>query len=128
MKAILNFGDALKRFRKEFRVSSKEAAESMGTSITMYSKYENGHAFPSVKLLTNLADKYDISADYLLGRIETAYTEKNSISETSPSKKHNSESLTEDDLNGLTLAAEDNRILTYHQELTHVLAKQGITI
>ncbi len=43
-------------------------AEVLGTSQTMYARYERGaNALPLRHLLT-LCEYYDVSADYLLGR------------------------------------------------------------
>lgn len=64
----ITFGESLKRFRKEFKISAKETAARMQVSPTMYSAYENNRATPSVALLINLADAYGVSLDYLAGR------------------------------------------------------------
>ena len=37
------------------------------TSVT-YSRYENGNRSPSLDLLVKLADYFDVTLDYLLGR------------------------------------------------------------
>ncbi len=36
----------------------------------MYIRYENGSAEPSLEKLVKIADYFDVSVDYLLGRTE----------------------------------------------------------
>ena len=63
----ISLGEALKNFRKRFKVSSKDAATEMGVSPQMYSTYESNKALPSVKYIINLAKSRNVSTDYLLG-------------------------------------------------------------
>ncbi|MGM9927794.1 MAG: helix-turn-helix domain-containing protein [Bacillus sp. (in: firmicutes)] len=43
-------------------------AEAVGISTMAYYRYESGKRLPDVAILTKLADFYNISTDYLLGR------------------------------------------------------------
>ena len=61
-------GESLRRFRKNYNISQKKAAEDMGVSRTMYQAYERGDSAPSIVFLINLADVYNVSLDYLTGR------------------------------------------------------------
>lgn len=60
--------DALKRLRKTYKVTQKEAASILGISERTYQYYEYGKLEPSIKALIVLADHYNISLDYLCGR------------------------------------------------------------
>ena len=66
----MTYADALKRFRNRFGITQKQAALSAGILEQAYQKYEYGRD-PSVSVLCKLADAYDVSADYLLGRVQT---------------------------------------------------------
>ena len=58
----MNLSDALKRFRKQYKVTQKRAAERV------YQSYEYGKVIPAVTVLIALADFFDVSLDYLVGR------------------------------------------------------------
>ena len=60
--------DSLRRFRKEFNLTQKTVAESVGMRETAYSRYERGEREPAYKQLIKLADTYNVSLDYLVGR------------------------------------------------------------
>lgn len=65
----MTIAESLKRFRKEFRLSQKEVAEKIGTSQQSYQAYES-RSNPSVAVITKLADAYNVTTDYLLGRAD----------------------------------------------------------
>ena len=58
----------LRRLRKEARVSQKKLAEDIGTSQQAINKYENHNIEPDIETLIRLADYFDTSVDYLIGR------------------------------------------------------------
>lgn len=62
--------DALKRFRKEYKVTQKRAAEISGVAERVFQSYEYGKVVPTVTVLIALADFFDVSLDYLVGRSE----------------------------------------------------------
>ena len=66
----MTISESLKRFSKEFRLSQKDVAGAIGMSQQSYQAYET-RSNPSVAVITKLADAYDVSTDYLLGRSET---------------------------------------------------------
>lgn len=61
---------SLKRFRKAFNLTQKQVAESVGMNETAYQRYEQGRREPAFKQLRSIADTYDISIDYLVGRTD----------------------------------------------------------
>lgn len=63
----MTYAEALKRFRNEFKLSQREAAESVGILKPAYQKYEYGRD-PAISVLCKLADAYNVSLDYLVGR------------------------------------------------------------
>lgn len=60
--------DALKRFRKDYKVTQKQAALAAGIAERNYQEYEYGKIVPSANVLIALADYFDVSLDYLVGR------------------------------------------------------------
>ena len=64
----MQLSDGLKRFRKSYRVTQKQAAEVAGVAERVYQSYEYGKVVPTVTVLISLADFYDVSLDYLCGR------------------------------------------------------------
>lgn len=63
----MTYAEALKRFRKEFGITQRETAATAGIMTEAYQKYEYGRD-PAVSMLCKLADAYNVSIDYLLGR------------------------------------------------------------
>ena len=68
-------GDRLRKLRKEKGIQIVEVAEYLGISRQGYGNYENGTREPSMAILVKLADFYEVSADYLLGREEQKFVE-----------------------------------------------------
>ena len=64
-------GEALKRFRYEFGLSQKTVAQQVKVLPQVYSRYETDQRSPTVELLMTLADVYNVTTDYLLGRSDT---------------------------------------------------------
>lgn len=55
--------------RKKNGMSQEELADKIGVSQKSISKYEKQDVRPSWEALLNIADLFDVSTDYLLGRI-----------------------------------------------------------
>ena len=70
-----SFPVILSELRKEKGMSQKEAAHQLGISQALLSHYEKGIRECGQSFLIKAADFYDVSCDYLLGRV----IEKNSI-------------------------------------------------
>lgn len=56
--------------RKLNRFTQREVAQRLGVSQPSYIRYENGSAEPTLENLVKIADLYDVSVDFLLGRKE----------------------------------------------------------
>ena len=63
----MTYADALKRFRKDFNVTQQQVADSAGIFKQVYQRYEYGRE-PALSVLCKIADAYNISLDYLVGR------------------------------------------------------------
>ncbi len=60
----------LKEVRIMRKRKLKEAAACLGIQVRSYQAYESGEREPGVKNLIALADFYDVSLDYLMGRTD----------------------------------------------------------
>lgn len=58
----------LRELRKEMSMSQQDIGEILGVMQTVYSRYERGSITIPVELLMKLADVYETSVDYILGR------------------------------------------------------------
>lgn len=58
----------LKELRKQKRLRQQDVADAINCSQAVYSRYENGEREPSKIVLNSLADFYNVSVDYILGR------------------------------------------------------------
>ena len=64
----MNFAERLVTLRKAKGISQKEVAVCLRVAVSTMSNYENGVHEPDFETLCKLADYYDVSTDYLLGR------------------------------------------------------------
>ena len=64
------FQERLIEQRKLNRLTQRQMADFLQIAQPSYIRYENGSAQPSLENLVKLADYFDVSVDYLLGRIE----------------------------------------------------------
>ena len=58
----------LRDLREDHDKTQQEIADVLGTSQTMYARYERGANELPVRHLIKLAEYYHVSTDYLLGR------------------------------------------------------------
>ena len=61
----------LKELREGRRIYQRELAEILGMSFRGYQNYETGQSEPKLATLIALADYYQVSIDYLVGRTDT---------------------------------------------------------
>lgn len=62
------FQERLYEQRKLLKMTQNDIAKYLKISQPSYIRYENGGAEPSYESLVKLADLFDVSLDYLLGR------------------------------------------------------------
>lgn len=62
------FSRVITLLRKEKGVTQKKAAEELGISQALLSHYEKGIRECGLEFVVRVADYYDVSCDYLLGR------------------------------------------------------------
>ena len=62
----------IREMREDRDLTQTHIAEMLNMSQTGYSKYETGENDIPTRVLIALADYYDTSVDYLLGRVDEA--------------------------------------------------------
>lgn len=76
-----DFGDRLRKLRKNLDISQAELAEHLGVVPSAVGKYERmPNSFPSVEILIKLSDFFKVSLDYLLKGAEFTPSVENNIS------------------------------------------------
>lgn len=60
--------DTLKQIREEHGLTKRELCQRTGISERAYLTYEFGEREPKISVIQKLADFYDVTTDYLLGR------------------------------------------------------------
>lgn len=68
MDYLKNFSERLKELITECNKSDEQIAEIVGVHRTTIGKYKSGKDFPSTDTFIKLADFFNCSSDYLLGR------------------------------------------------------------
>jgi transcriptional regulator with XRE-family HTH domain len=62
------YGTILNKTRKSKGLTAQQVADYLNMGIRNYRKYESGHANPTLDTIVKIADLFDVSTDYLLGR------------------------------------------------------------
>ena len=79
---LKEFANKLRELRHFNKKTQKEVASKFNISVTCYAGYEQGYRSPDLETLVKIANYYNVSVDYLLGRkpepekvgkIETGY-------------------------------------------------------
>lgn len=65
---MFHFGNHLKKLRKSRNVTQKQLAADIGASERGIQQYELGERKPNYDMLIALADYFNVSIDYLVGR------------------------------------------------------------
>lgn len=73
----MNFPLRLKSLRKERKLTQEALGEKINVTKVSISGYENGNRTPDTETLQKLADFFDVSTDYLLGRTYNPQIENN---------------------------------------------------
>ena len=72
-------GQRIRDLRKQKRMSQTELAKSAGVSQTTVTAWETGKAEPSSSAVAKLADIFNVTTDYLLGRPNKHETKKDDV-------------------------------------------------
>lgn len=64
----MNLSETLKALRVSSGAPQSQIAKAAGVSTTQYQNYEYGKSEPTATVLVALADFFDVSLDYMVGR------------------------------------------------------------
>ena len=66
----MDYISRVRNLREDADKTQQEIAEYLGTSQTMYARYERGANEMPIRHLIKLSDYYQVSLDYLCGRTD----------------------------------------------------------
>ena len=64
------FAERFKELRQEIGISQDKLAKALMMSNSVICYYETNKAEPTISVLNKIADYFDVSTDYLLGRTD----------------------------------------------------------
>ena len=64
----MSFSDRVRQLRKENRITQMQLAENIKVSDRTIKRYESAEIEPTMSVIIAIADFFNVSADYLLGR------------------------------------------------------------
>jgi transcriptional regulator with XRE-family HTH domain len=64
----MDFPTRILELKKEKNLLQKDIANASGVTVRNYQRYEKGEAQPTLPVLLKLADYFNVSLDYLVGR------------------------------------------------------------
>lgn len=66
----MNYIKRIRDLREDNDKTQQQIADLLGTSQTMYARYERGANELPIRHLITLADYYNVTTDYILGRTD----------------------------------------------------------
>lgn len=77
----MSFGERLKQVRENNNLTREDLANKLNISYSAISKYETNIRFPDQETLSKIADLFNVTTDYLLGRsdIPNPYMKENTF-------------------------------------------------
>ncbi|GHV48369.1 hypothetical protein FACS189499_07630 [Clostridia bacterium] len=66
------FGEQIVKLRKRNSLSEEKIAKDLGITQQSLNLYENGKRSPNLEMICKLAEYFNISLDYLVGRIDNS--------------------------------------------------------
>jgi len=77
---ILLFGEILRNLRKEADITQEELGNIVGVTTSMIGMYETNARKPSYEVLLKIAEYFNVTTDYLLGKSDSK-TSNNKLAE-----------------------------------------------
>ena len=94
----MKFGHILRELREEKDILQVELAKKLNITSQSLSQYELGKRMPDIEMIDRLANFFNVSVDYLLGRTDIKEPIKNIVSEKQQDYSSNTESINTQDL------------------------------
>lgn len=75
---VVQFNNRLRALRQDKDLTQDTLAKNLNINRKTLSNYETGSRTPDIYLIIKMAEYFDVSVDYMLGRIDfpTQYTKK----------------------------------------------------
>ena len=73
---MTNFASRARELRNAKKLTQKQMASEIGVSEILWRKYEAGDRAPTLEGLIAIADYFDVSTDFLLGRTDNPNSHK----------------------------------------------------
>lgn len=64
----MNFSERIVQLKLNKKLLQKDIANAIGITTRNYQRYEKGEQQPTLPVVIKLADYFDVSLDYLVGR------------------------------------------------------------
>lgn len=78
---MLMLNENIKRLRLSRGLNQVEFAKIMGVSKQCVSNWENDNVMPSIEMLCKIADFFNVTTDYILGRNEKVYIDASGLTD-----------------------------------------------
>ncbi|KXZ40047.1 Helix-turn-helix [Alkalithermobacter thermoalcaliphilus JW-YL-7 = DSM 7308] len=85
---MATFQERMKELRKEKNLTLDKLADMSNTTKATLSRYENGLRVPNIEFIQKLANIFNVSVDYLLGKSDIKKQEELSNIEPTPDYPH----------------------------------------
>ncbi|QMU65440.1 MAG: helix-turn-helix domain-containing protein [Flavobacteriaceae bacterium] len=66
----MSFGKRVLELRKQHKISQEDLSNKIGVHQNVIGRYEREEAKPSIEIASKLADIFNVSLDYLVGKTE----------------------------------------------------------
>ena len=87
---MASFGELLRELREDKKITQKELAQKLCVTVGTISNYENDQHLPDIEKLIMLANFFNVSTDYLLGRSISRFSPNNIKKEFSSGRTYGS--------------------------------------
>ena len=78
---ILALNENIKKLRAARGLNQVEFAKILGVSKQCVSNWENDNVMPSIEMLVKIADFFNVTTDYVLGRNEKKYLDASGLTD-----------------------------------------------
>lgn len=96
------FKQRLKELRGKYNMTQQDLANQLGIVRTAIANYETGRTSPDSETLSLIANIFNTSTDYLLGRTDIKEPIENIVSEKTHNNSNNKESIDAEDISNLS--------------------------
>lgn len=85
---MATFQERMKQLRKEKNLTLDKLSDILNTTKATLSRYENGLRVPNIEFIRELANVFNVSVDYLLGKTDVRNQEELIKIEPTPDYQH----------------------------------------